>query len=171
MRVAEQRRGQAEPAVHTAGESAQPLVGQAAEADEVEHVVGAVRRDAGRGAEYAQMPPGRARGVCGDVAEDDAELAGGVGDTVQRAAAEEGDAAAVLELQHQPQGGGLARGDRAEQDGDLARPCFEGEVVDGGRQFTAGFAGQSDGLDHRVPRRVCVRPEAAGGTRGLTRPR
>ncbi len=139
MRVAEQRRGQAEPAVHAAGESAQPLVRQAAEADEVdevdevEHVVGAVRRDADRGAENAQMPAGRAGGVCGYAAEDDAELAGGVRDTVQRAAAEEGDAAAVLELQHQPQGSGLARGGRAEQDGDPARPCFKGEVVDGGR--------------------------------------
>ncbi len=154
VRVADEGGGQAQAAVHPAGELAHALFGQSAEADEVEDVVGAGGGDAGGGAEHAQMAAGGAGGVGGGVAQEDAEFAGGVGDAVQGAAAEEGDAAAAFELQHQAQGGGLARGGRAEEDGHLARPCFEAQVVDGGREFAAGGAGQSDGLDHRVPRRA-----------------
>ncbi len=152
MRVADECGGQRQSTVHAAGEFPQALVGEAAEADEVEHVVGAVGGDTGGSTEHPQMPAGGAGGVSGDVAEDDAEFAGGVGDAVQRAAAEQCDASAVFELQHQAQGGGLAGGRGAVEHGDPARARFEGEVVHGGRQFATGFAGQPDGLDHRVPR-------------------
>ncbi len=37
---------------------------------------------------------------------------------------------------------------RAEEHGDTARVCFEGDVVDGGRKVLTGVAGQSEGLDH-----------------------
>ncbi|GAA3041693.1 hypothetical protein GCM10020000_20610 [Streptomyces olivoverticillatus] len=100
------------------------------------------------------MAPGAARGVAGHVAEQGADLAGGVGDAVQGAAAEERDAAPSVESQHQTQGGGLARAGLAEQCGDVPGTGLEGEVVDGGGAGCGGGdAGQSDGLDHGLPSR------------------
>ncbi len=148
VRVGEECAGEAEPPVHAAGEGAQAFVAQADEADDFEDFVGAAHRHSGRGAEHAQMAADGAGGVPGHIAEEDADLAGGVGDAVQGAASEVGESAALLEFEHESERCGLARSGCTEQSGDSAGVCLEGDVVDGGRKILARVAGQSDGLDH-----------------------
>ncbi|GAA2935357.1 hypothetical protein GCM10020221_33920 [Streptomyces thioluteus] len=84
------------------------------------------------------MAAGGSGGVAGDVAEQYAHLADRVGDAVEAAAAEERDAAAGVEAEHQTQGAGLARPGLAEKDGDSPGAGLEGEVVDGGRAVATG---------------------------------
>jgi hypothetical protein len=72
--VGEQRSGQAEAAVHASGEDAEAFVAQAGEADCFEGFVGSSDRDAGCGAEHAQMAAHRAGGVSGYVAQQHADF-------------------------------------------------------------------------------------------------
>ncbi len=172
VRVAEESGGQAEPAVHAPRESAEFFVGQATEADDVQDVVGPGCRNPRGGAEHPQVPPRRTAGMTGHVPEDHADLAGRVRHPVQGTAAEERDTAAALQLEHEPQRGGLAGPLVAEQDGDPAGRGLEAEVVDSGAPPLAGAAGQPDGLDHRALHGARDRTEAVGRRRwGLTRPR
>lgn len=149
MRVAEEGRGEPESAVHAEREGAEPLVPEAVEADDVEHLLGADGRDPGDRAHEAELAPDRTGGVARHVAEQGADLAGRVGHLVEGAAPEVGDAPARFELQHQAQGRGLAGAGDAEQGGDPARPGLEGQVVHLGRTVAAGCAGESNGLEHR----------------------
>lgn len=148
VRVREQSAGQAQPPVHAAGQGAEAFVAQTHQADHLEHFVGPPHRNPGGRAQHAQVAPDRAGRVPRHIAEEDADLARGVGDTVQRTAPEVGEPAALLEFEHQSQRRGLARARRSEQHGDAARARLEGDVVDGGRKRLAGVAGQSEGLDH-----------------------
>lgn len=150
--VGEQGRGQRDAALHAGRERTEPLVAQAADADDLHHQVRPGGRDADGGAEHAQLVADRPGRVSGDVAEEDADLTAGMGDPVQRAAAEVGDASARFEFEHEPQRGGLARARLAEQGGHASRAGLEGEVVDEGREFSTGCAGESDGLEHRFSR-------------------
>ncbi len=118
------------------------------EPDQLQHLVGAGEREAERGAEHAQMAAGGAAGVPGHIAEQGADLAGGVGQLVQRSSVDERGAAARVDAQQQAQRAGLARVRRAEQTGHLSLPDVEAEVGDGGAGSAARGAGQSDGLDH-----------------------
>jgi hypothetical protein len=147
-RVAEERGGHAQSAVHPEGEGRQASAGHLPQTHDLQDLVGAFGRGPGRGGEHAQVAAGGPGGVAGDVAEEDAHRAGRVGVAVQGAAAEQRDAAARFEFEHQPQGRGLAGAAVAEQNGDLAGAGVEGEVVDGRGFFAPGRAGQSDGLDH-----------------------
>lgn len=146
--VRQQGAGQAKAAVHAARQGAEPLVAQADEAHNFEHFVGAPDRDAGRGAQHAQMTADRARGMAGHIAHEYADLARGMRDAMQRAAPEVGEATALFEFEHQSERRRLARTRRSEKRGDTARTGFEGHIVDRGREVLAGVAGQSEGLDH-----------------------
>lgn len=148
MGVRQQGASQAQAAVHAARQCAEPLVAQADEAHHFEHFVGAPDRDAGRGAQHAQMTADRARGMAGHIAHEYADLARGMRDAMQRAAPEVGEATALFEFEHQSERRGLARTRRSEKRGDTARTGFEGHIVDRGREVLAGIAGQSEGLDH-----------------------
>ena len=148
VRVGEERAGQAESAVHAVRQRAEALLTEADEPDRFEHFVGAPGRHPGRGAEHAQMTADGTGRMTGDVTEHHTDLTRGVGDAVQWAAPEVGEAAALLEFEHQSERRGLARARLAQECGDAARTRFEGHVVDGGRVRLAGGAGQSEGLDH-----------------------
>lgn len=152
VRVAQQRGGEAESAVHAEGEGAEGFVAQGADTDEVEQGVGARGAHARGGAEHAQLPSRGTRGVPRHIAEKHADLAGGVGDAVERPAPEVGDAAAGFEFEHEPQGGGLAGAVGAEERSDATGPGLEGQIVHGGREVAVGVAGESDGLEHRFSR-------------------
>ena len=103
-------------------ERAEALVAQADEADDFEQLVGAGGGHPGGGAEHAELAADGTRGWPGTSPRSTPDLAGGVGDAVQRAAAEVGDSAALFEFEHQPQRRGLARAGGAEERGD-ARPA------------------------------------------------
>lgn len=138
MRVAQQGGGEAESAVHAEGEGAQRFVAQGADADQVEQNVGTRGGHAGGGAEHPELSLGGARGVARHVAEQDADLTGGVGDAVEGPAPEVGDSAAGFEFEHQPQGGGLAGALGAEQGRDAAGRGIKGQIVHGGREIAVG---------------------------------
>lgn len=148
VRIGEQGTGETETPVHAAGERAQALVAQTDEADRIEDVVGAAHGDARGAGQHAQLPPHRARGMAGDITEQDAHFTRGMGDAVQRTATEVSDATTPLKFEHEPERRRLARTGSSEERGDLARVRLEGHVVDGGRKLLAGVAGQSDRLDH-----------------------
>ncbi len=152
--IAEQRRGQGDPALHPERERAEALVPQARDTDDLEHGVGPGGRDPGGGAEHPQLVADGPCRVAGNVSEHHSDLTAGVRDPVQRPAAEVGDAAARFEFEHEPQGGRLARSRLAEQGGHMPRAGLEGEVVHKGRGVGTWFAGESDGLEHRFPRGV-----------------
>ncbi len=153
VRVSQQCAGDAETAVHSAREGAQSLVGEAAEADDVEHVVRTVGGNSGNCSEHAQMATCGTPWMPRDLAQQHAHLTGEVGDPLHRAATEQGDTAPRLELEHETQGACLARTLRPQKHGDTAGTSLEGEVVDGRLQLvTAGQGGEADGLDHRFSR-------------------
>ncbi len=148
VRIGQQRAGQTEAAVHAARKGAQAFVAQADKTDHLEDFIGTADRDAGGGAQHTELTAHRAGGVTGDIAEQDAHFARGMGDAVQRAAPEVGDATALLEFEHEPERRRLARARGSEERGDTARVRLEGHIVDDGRKVLAGVAGQSDRLDH-----------------------
>jgi hypothetical protein len=148
VRGAEHRGGQAETAVHAQRERVEPVVGQGVQADADQHLVGAGRGHADGGGEHPQMGPDGARGMARHIAEYDADLPRGHRDPAERTAAEEGDAAALLQLEHHVQGRGLAGAGCAEKSGDTAGRRLEGEVAHGGRTVPEGPARQADCLDH-----------------------
>lgn len=150
--IGQQGCGEPDPAVHAERERAEPLVAQARDADDVEHLVRPGGRDPGGGAEHPQLTADRARGVSRHVAEQDADLAPRMRDPVQGATAEVGDAAARFEFEHEPQRGGLARTGRAQEGGHLPGAGLEGEVVHHGGEVSTGCTGESDGLEHRFSR-------------------
>ncbi len=150
--IPEQRRCQGDPAFHAERQRAEALVPQAGDADDLEHGVGPGGGHPGGGAEHPQLVADGPCRIAGDVPEHHSDLTAGVGDPVQRAAAEVGDAAARFEFEHEPQGGRLARSRLAEQGGHMPRAGLEGEVVHEGRGVGACFAGESDGLEHRFSR-------------------
>lgn len=152
MRVAEQRRGEAEPAVHTDRHRADALVTERGEADSLEQLVGPGGGHPRGGAEHTELATGGTSGVTGYVSEEHSHLTGGVRDAVQRSAAEVGDPPPRFDVEHQAKGHGLAGAGGTEERGDGARPGFESEVVDGGRKPAVGSAGESDGLEHRFSR-------------------
>ncbi|GGM99459.1 hypothetical protein GCM10011578_020740 [Streptomyces fuscichromogenes] len=86
--------------------------------------------------------------MAGDIAEEYADLMGGMGDAVQGVAPEVGEPTALLEFEHQSERRAFARARLTQERGDAARARLEGHVVDGGRVRLAGVAGQSEGLDH-----------------------
>jgi hypothetical protein len=98
VRVAEQGRGEAEPAVHTEREGAERLIGQTAEAHGIEHVVGAVRGHPGSRTEHPQVAARRTGRVTGNVAEEHTDLTERLRHEVQGTSPEEGDAPSGLEL-------------------------------------------------------------------------
>ncbi|MQY15340.1 hypothetical protein SRB5_55190 [Streptomyces sp. RB5] len=148
VRVTDQGGGEAEAAVRAEGEGVEAVAGQAVEAGQVQDVVGVAGGNADGGGKHPQMVADGAGGVARGVAEEDADLAAGERDGVERPAVEEGDAAAGLAPEHQAQRGGLSGAPVAEQRGEAARVGLEGEVVDRSRTVSGGPAGQSDGLDH-----------------------
>lgn len=144
----EEGAGQAEPAVHAAREGAEAFLAQADEAYGFEDFVGLPCGHSGRCAQHAEVAAHSAAGVAGHVAQEDADLAGGVGDVVQGASPEVGDSSALLEFEHESEDRGLARALGSEERGDMAHARLERDVVDGGGKVLAGDAGQSEGLDH-----------------------
>ncbi|BCM69980.1 hypothetical protein EASAB2608_05314 [Streptomyces sp. EAS-AB2608] len=148
MRVGQQGAGQAESAVHAAGQRAEALFAEADETDHFEDLVGSSRGNSRRGAQHAQMTADRTGRVARYVTEEYADFPRGVSDQMQRAASEVSDAAPLLELKHQFERRRLSRTGAPEERGDMPGTRFEGDVVDGGRMRLAGIAGQSEGLDH-----------------------
>ncbi len=148
VRVGQQGAGEAEAAVHAAREAAEPFVAQADEANYFEDFVGTPGRNARRRAQHPEMAAHRPGRMTRYIAQEHADLARRVGDAVQGTAPEVGDSTSLLEFEHEPERGRLARARRSEECGDTARTCLEGDVVDGGRMLLAGVAGQSEGLDH-----------------------
>lgn len=148
VRVGQQGAGETEAAVHAAREAAEAFVAQADEADHFEDFVGTPGRNARRRAQHPEMAAHRPGRMTRHIAQQDADLARRVGDAVQGAAPEVGDSTSLLEFEHEPERGRLARARCSEECGDMARTCLEGDVVDGGRVLLAGVAGQSEGLDH-----------------------
>lgn len=146
--VRKQRAGQTEAAVHAARQGAEAFVAQTDEAHCFEDFVSAPRWYARRGAQHAQMSPYGTGGMTWHIAQQHTDFKRRVGDAVQRAASEVGDATALLQFEHQPERGRLARARGSEECGDTACARLEGEVVDSGRKVPAGVAGQSEGLDH-----------------------
>ena len=133
-RVADQGGGDAETLTHPERVVAHPPVRLGAgEADQVEQLGDPGGRDThdllGDGQDLAA---GAAR-VLGGGVEHHADLAPGVG---QVGEAPTGDGRGPLgggrEADHHPHGRGLARAVRAEEAGDAALPCGEGDVVDDG---------------------------------------
>jgi hypothetical protein len=152
VRIAEQGDGQPQPAVHAARERPEPLVGKAAQTDDLQHVLGTADGHAGDGGEHPQVAARRAPGVTRDIAQQGADLPCGVGHPGQLPPAEQRDAASWCQLEQQPQGGGLSCSFRAQQRGDLAGARLEAEIVNGQRPTAPGRTGESDGLDHRFSR-------------------
>lgn len=148
VRVGQQGAGETETTVHSAREAAEAFVAQADEAHHFEDFVGAPGRNARRGTQHPEMAADRSGRMSRHVTEEHADLARRVGDAVQGAAPEVGDSTPLLEFEHEPERGCLARAWCSEECGDAARTRFEGDVVDGGRMLLAGVAGQSQGLDH-----------------------
>lgn len=75
VRVREQGAGQAQAAVHAAGEGPESFFAQADEADDFEDFVGAADGNAGGGAQHAQVAADRAGGMARDITEEYADLA------------------------------------------------------------------------------------------------
>jgi hypothetical protein len=148
VRVGQEDAGQAQAAVHAAGEGAEAFVAQAHEPDRLKNFIGTPDRDPCGSAQHAQMTADRAGGVPRHVPQQHAHLARGMGDAVQGAAPEVGDAATLLQFEHESENRRLAGARRSEQRGGAARARLEGDVVGCGRKLLAGIAGQSEGLDH-----------------------
>jgi hypothetical protein len=71
--------------------------------------------------------------VPGYIAEKYPDLAGGVGDAVERTATEVRDATSAFEFEHQSQRGRLSCAGGTEECRDTAGPGLKGQVVDSGR--------------------------------------
>ena len=122
LRVAEQRRRDAEPLAHAERELARPLAGHLVQADEVDHLVDAALRDAVRLREGEQVVVGRAAGVDGPRLQQRADLVQRRG-VVAVVLAVDGDAARGRRVQAEdhPHRGRLARAVRPEEAGHDAR--------------------------------------------------
>ncbi len=159
-RVAEERGGEGEPAVHAGRERTQAVLGDRRQAGLLQEFVRPLGGHPGDGGEHPQVTPGPAAGVARRRAiggQQDADLALRPAEAAIGPAVEERDALAAFESEHQPQCGGLARLLGAEQRGHHTGPDVEGEVEQGRGPAPAVDLGQSGDLDHRwlLP---CPRP-------------
>ena len=98
--VAQKRRRETEPSIHTERERTEPLVSETAEADDVKHLVRTRWRYTRHRAEHAQMPARRPRRMPRDIPEEDSDLARHVRHAVKWAAAKERYTSPVAELEH-----------------------------------------------------------------------
>lgn len=138
VRIGQQRTGQAQTAIHTARQGAQPFVAQAHEPDDFDHFVDAPNRDTDGRAHHAELSADRTSGMARHLAQEHTGFTRGMGDPVQWTASEVGDSTAPLEFEHEPQRRRLARAGGSEERCDTTRARLEGHVVDGGGSSLRG---------------------------------
>ncbi|GHJ24602.1 hypothetical protein TPA0909_62160 [Streptomyces albus] len=150
LRVAEQRRRDAEPLAHAEGEALGALLGDVLESDDAEHFVHPAGRDAGQLGQGEQMVAGAAPAVHGLGVEQGADLPGGVGQAPEGVPAD-GDppGGGGVEPQDHAHGGGFPRAVGPQESGHGPWPDLEGQVVDG--RLGAVALRQAVRLDHLRP--------------------
>ena len=148
-RVAEHRRGDAEPLAHAEREAADPLARDRLEAGELDDLAHALLAEAVRGGHREEVVLGGAAGVHGLRVEQRADLAErGTVLRVRLAVDRDTALARAVEADDHAHGGRLAGAVRAEEAGDLAGAHGERDVVDGGLRAEA--LGESFCSDHDI---------------------
>ncbi len=161
--VAEQRGGDAEPLAHAEREALRAPAGHLVQADHAQHLVHAPGRDAGELGQGQQVVAGGPAAVHRLGVQQRADLAGGVGQSAVRVAADRDVArGGVVQAEDHPHRRRLAGAVGAQEAGDGAGSHLEGQVVHSG--LVAVALGQADCLDH------APHPSKGSGQQGI-RPR